>query len=115
LVIRAAQLVEVEVVEVVQGHLKSLKVALVIEAGSICSEKVALTLAPREAPFVPLADLAVSTFGGVLSMLTVPEVGLPCTGRTGRFESRSATVCDRVVTIVVGPRPAEKIDLPPFS
>jgi hypothetical protein len=72
LAIWAARLVEVEVME---GHLKSLKVALVIEAGFICSEKVALTLAPRETPFVPLAGLAVSTFGGVLSMLTVPGVG----------------------------------------
>ena len=44
-----------------------MKVNVVIEAGSIFSEKVAATLVPRATPVVRLAGLIVSTLGAVVS------------------------------------------------
>src|SRR5215211_5375480 len=62
-------------------HLKSLTVELVIEAGSILSEKVATTLVPRPMP-VPVG-VAALTLGAVLSILKValsmPVAVLPAT------------------------------------
>jgi hypothetical protein len=55
------------VVQVVEEHLKSLKVVPLIEAGSIFSEKVAATSVLRATPVVELAGLTVPTLGAVVS------------------------------------------------
>ena len=55
----------VQVVEVVDAHLKSLKVDLEIEDGAILSEKVALALVARPTP-VPVG-VAPVTLGAVFS------------------------------------------------
>ncbi len=64
LVIWVAQLVEV-----VEEHMKSLKVEVVMEVGSILSEKVAMALVPRATP-VPVG-VAVLTLGAVVSAAVV--------------------------------------------
>ncbi len=57
----------VQLLEIVEVHPKSLEVALVTGAGSICSEKVARILVPHATSFAPLAGLAASTLDAVVS------------------------------------------------